>query len=84
MIYEYRVYVATPGRMPDVNKRFREQTMRMFAKHKFRVVGFFEPAGNVPTWNAFVRRSRRFLESRYELVEEEYPGVQVWKRRGAA
>ena len=46
-------------------------------------LGFFEPAGNVPTWNAFVRRSRRFLESRYELVEEEYPGVQVWKRRGA-
>ena len=43
MIYEYRIYIATPGRMPDVNKRFREQTMRMFAKHGFRVVGFWEP-----------------------------------------
>ena len=46
-------------------------------------LGFFEPAGDVPIWNAFVRKSRRFLESRYELVEEEFPGVQVWKRRGA-
>lgn len=44
MIYEYRVYVAAPGRMPDVAKRFREKTMTMFKKHGFRVVGFFEPA----------------------------------------
>jgi hypothetical protein len=44
VIYEYRVYVATPGRMPEVNKRFREQTMTMFKKHAFRVVGFWEPA----------------------------------------
>lgn len=43
MIYEYRIYVATPGRMPEVAARFREKTMTMFAKHKFRVVGFFEP-----------------------------------------
>ena len=46
-------------------------------------LGFFEPAGDVPEWNAFVRRSRRFLEARYELVEREHPGVQVWKRRSA-
>lgn len=46
-------------------------------------LGFFEPAGDVPDWNAFVRRSRLLLERRYEFVEEEYPGVQVWKRRGA-
>ncbi len=44
MIYEYRTYIATAGRMPDVNKRFREHTMAMFKKHNFRVVGFFEPA----------------------------------------
>ena len=44
-------------------------------------LGFFEPAGNVPEWNGFVLRSRRLLEARYELVEREYPGVQVWKHR---
>lgn len=44
-------------------------------------LGFFEPAGDVPDWNAFVSRSRRFLGERYELVEREHPGVQVWKRR---
>jgi hypothetical protein len=46
-------------------------------------LGFFEPAGNVPEWNTFVMRSRRLLEAHYEVVEREYPGVQVWKRRSA-
>lgn len=44
-------------------------------------LGFFEPAGDVPEWNAFVARSRRFLHADYELVEREHPGVAVWKRR---
>ena len=46
-------------------------------------LGFFEPMGDVPRWNAFVGRSRRLLETNYELVEREHPGVQVWKRRSA-
>lgn len=46
-------------------------------------LGFFEPMGDAPRWDAFVRRSRRLLEARYELVEREHPGVQVWKRRSA-
>lgn len=44
-------------------------------------LGFFEPYGDYPTWNAFVMRARLLLDRRYELVEEEYPGVQVWKLR---
>jgi hypothetical protein len=44
-------------------------------------LGFFEPAGDVPSWNAFVAQARQFLEAGYELVETEHPGVQVWKRR---
>ena len=46
-------------------------------------LGFFEPYGDFPDWNAFRSRARRFLQSRYELVEREYPGVQVWKLRPA-
>jgi hypothetical protein len=44
-------------------------------------LGFFEPYGDHPEWNAFVAGARRFLEADYELVEREYPGVQVWKLR---
>ena len=43
MIYEYRAYYAVPGRMPDIQKRFNDVTMRLFEKHKIKVVGFWQP-----------------------------------------
>ena len=42
MIYEYRAYYAVPGRMPDIQKRFNDVTMRLFDKHRITVVGFWE------------------------------------------
>jgi hypothetical protein len=41
----------------------------------------FQPYAGASAWNAFVVRARRLLDERYELVEEEHPGVQVWKLR---
>jgi NIPSNAP len=43
MIYEYRVYEASPGRMGDLQSRFREHTLGIFARHGIRPVGFFVP-----------------------------------------
>jgi NIPSNAP protein len=43
MIYEYRAYYVVPGRMPDIQRRFNDVTMRLFAKHGIKVVGFWEP-----------------------------------------
>ena len=42
MIYEYRAYYAAPGKMPDIQKRFADHTMKLFAKHGIKVVGFWE------------------------------------------
>jgi len=42
MIYEYRAYYVVPGRMPDIQRRFADITMKLFAKHGIRVVGFWE------------------------------------------
>ena len=42
MIYEYRVYEAMPGKLPALNARFREVTIRLFEKHGLKVVGFWE------------------------------------------
>ena len=43
MIHEYRAYYVMPGRMPDIQKRFAEVTMKLFKKHGIEVVGFWEP-----------------------------------------
>lgn len=42
MIHEYRAYYIMPGRMPDIQKRFAEVTMKLFKKHGIEVVGFWE------------------------------------------
>jgi hypothetical protein len=42
MIYEYRAYYVMPGRMPDLQRRFADVTMKMFKKHGISVVGFWE------------------------------------------
>ena len=42
MIHEYRAYDIMPGRMPDIQKRFAEVTMKLFKKHGIEVVGFWD------------------------------------------
>ena len=42
MIYEYRAYYVMPGRMPDIQRRFADITMKLFKKHGINVVGFWE------------------------------------------
>ena len=42
MIYEYRAYYAMPGRMSDIQKRFNDVTMKLFAKHGIKVIGFWD------------------------------------------
>jgi hypothetical protein len=43
-------------------------------------LGFLETPTDGTSWATFVSRARRFLQRRYELVEEEPPGFQVWRR----
>jgi len=42
-LYELRTYFAMPGKLEDVHKRFRDHTLKLFAKHGMTVVGFWGP-----------------------------------------
>lgn len=35
-VYELRTYTALPGRLPALNKRFAEHTLKLFEKHGMR------------------------------------------------
>lgn len=43
LVYELRTYVALPGRLDALNKRFRENTMRLFEKHGMKNVVYLVP-----------------------------------------
>jgi hypothetical protein len=41
VLYELRVYEAAPGRLPALQARFAEHTIRLFARHGITPVGFW-------------------------------------------
>jgi len=41
MIYEIRTYETIPGKLPELNKRFSDITIKLFEKHDLQVVGFW-------------------------------------------
>ena len=42
-LFEMRTYFTMPGKLEDLHKRFRDHTLRIFAKHGMTVVGFWGP-----------------------------------------
>ena len=42
-LYELRTYTTLPGRLPALNKRFSEHTMKLFEKHGMKNVGYWIP-----------------------------------------
>lgn len=41
MIYEYRVYEAMPGKLPELHARFRNHTVKIFERHGFKNIGYW-------------------------------------------
>ena len=41
--FELRIYTPEKGKMEALERRFRDQTLRLFAKHGMEVIGFWKP-----------------------------------------
>lgn len=74
----FHLYVFSQPKQFDETFACAERESPMFI---LVTLGFFEPYGDFPEWNAFVSSARQLLDERYEFVEQEHPGVQVWKHR---
>ena len=42
-VYELRIYHAAPGKLDDLNKRFRDHTVKLFEKHGMKNIGYWTP-----------------------------------------
>lgn len=45
-VYELRTYYAAPGRLDDLNARFRDHTLELFEKHGLQSIGYWVPIEN--------------------------------------
>jgi uncharacterized protein YbaA (DUF1428 family) len=44
--FELRIYHAAPGKLDDLNARFRDHTMKLFERHDITNIGYWVPADN--------------------------------------
>lgn len=42
-VFELRTYTAHPGKLADLESRFRDHTMRLFVRHEMTNVGYWIP-----------------------------------------
>jgi hypothetical protein len=42
-VYEMRTYTANEGKLPNLNARFRDHTLRLFTKHGMKNIGYWSP-----------------------------------------
>ena len=45
-VYEMRTYWAPPGKLDELNARFRDHTLTLFAKHNITSIGYWMPIEN--------------------------------------
>lgn len=53
-VYELRTYVTPPGKLPALERRFREHTMAIFARHGMTNVGYWTPQDSARRENTLV------------------------------
>jgi hypothetical protein len=41
VIYELRIYTATPDKMPDLLARFRNHALKIFERHDIKSIGYW-------------------------------------------
>ena len=53
-VFELRTYITHPGRLDALNRRFRDDTNRIFAKHGMTIIGFWTPTEGPDAGNKLV------------------------------
>jgi hypothetical protein len=53
-VFELRIYHTVPGKVPELESRFRDIYAKALAKHNLQVVGYWVPEGSADWDNTFV------------------------------
>ena len=53
-VYELRTYTTNEGKLPNLNARFRDHTVRLFKKHGMESVGYWVPTDEPRSKNTLI------------------------------
>lgn len=79
-IFELRVYHAAPGKLGELESRFREHTIKIFDRHGMKSVAYWTPMDEPEKSNTLIyllqHPSREAAEANWKLFRED----PEWKR----
>ena len=80
--YELRVYHCFEGRVPALQKRFREHTLSLFKKHGIRSIGYWLPLHNEPNTLYYIIAypNRRSRDSMWNAFAQSAEWLNVKRR----
>ena len=53
-IFEIRTYTVSPGQLPALNQRFRDNTVRIFARHGMESIGYWTPVDSATSQTTLI------------------------------
>lgn len=79
-IFELRTYITPDGKLPNLNARFRDHTMRIFEKHGMTNVGYWTPQDAPASANTLIyiiaHRDRDAAAASWQAFRDD----PEWKR----
>ncbi len=80
-VYEMRIYHCHKGKLNDLNRRFRNHTMKLFEKHGMTNVGYWTPIDNPDEKLYYVLSypSREAAKASWEGFMADTTWQRVWK-----
>ncbi len=87
-VYELRVYHAAPGKLPELLRRFREHTTKLFSKHRMKNIAYWTPIDEPGSGNTLIyilrHPSREAAAANWKSFQEDPEWQRVQKESEAS
>ncbi len=78
-VYELRTYRCLPGRLEALKTRFRDHTLKLFAKHGMKNIGYWVPADAPDSQNTLIYIIAHDSRAAAEKSWSEFRDDTEWK-----
>ena len=78
-VYELRTYVTNPGKLDNLNARFRDHTVGLFKKHGIESVGYWVPTDGESSKNTLIYVIRHNSRDAAKASWKAFGSDPAWK-----
>ena len=80
-VFEIRTYTTEPGKLPDLLKRFRDHTTKLFEKHGMTNIGYWVPTDEPRSKNTLIyilaHKSRDAAKKSWDSFQHDSDWIKV-------